>query len=96
MKPAPSKQPTSDLDPRAKRLAGWVKLTAVIYRITLVIGLLLFAASAVLIFFTRRTHLWVVTIPIGLIVFSVLLAHVEYRLYRRMHHPQYQDSIQDE
>lgn len=93
---APSKQPTSELDPRAKRLAGWVKFTAVIYRIILVVGLLLLAATAVLIYFTRRTYLWVIIIPFGLVALGIFLARVEYCLHMRLHNFQNPEPTQKE
>lgn len=85
MKPAPDKEHTPEPNPRAKRLAGWMRFTAVIYRIILVVGLLLLAATAVLIWFTRRTYLWVVIMPLGLIALGILLAWVEYRLHMRLY-----------
>ncbi len=85
MKPAPDKEHTSEPNPRAKRLAAWGKFTAVIYRVILVVGLLLLAATAVLIYFTRRTYLWVIIIPFGLIALGIFLARVEYCLHMRLH-----------
>lgn len=96
MNPAPDKEHTSEPNPRVKSLRGWVRFFAVIYRIILVVGLLLLAATAVLIYFTRRTYLWVVPIPLGVIALGFLLAHVEYRLYRRMHDPQDQEPNHNE
>jgi hypothetical protein len=64
----------------AEGLAQRVRFFAVIYRIILALGLLLLAATAVLIFFTRRAYLWVVVVPLGLIVLGIFLARVEYRL----------------
>jgi len=87
------KEQTSESDPRAKSVGGWARLIAVIYRIILVLGLLLLGATAVLIFFTRRTYLWVAIVPLGLITLGVILAYVEYRLYTRLHPSQNQESI---
>jgi hypothetical protein len=64
----------------AERLAKRARLIAVIYRIILAAGLLLMVATAVLIFFTRRTYLWVVVLPLTLIALGIFLARVEYRL----------------
>ncbi len=96
MKSAPDQEINTKPNPRAKSLKGWVGFLSVVYRIILIIGLVLFAAAAVLIFFTRRAYLWVVPIPLGLIALGVLLAHFEYRLYRRLHYPQDQESNQNE
>jgi hypothetical protein len=93
MMTAPDQEHTSESDPRAKSQGSWARLIAVIYRIILVLGLLLLGATAVLIFFTRRTYLWVVSVPLGLITLGVILAHVEYRLYQRLHPSQNQEPI---
>ena len=90
---APENEHTSKSDPHRESHEGWVRFVAVVYRIFLVLGLLLLGATAVLIFFTRRTYLWVVIVPLGLITLGVILAHVEYRLYKRLHHSQNQEPI---
>jgi hypothetical protein len=80
----------------ADRLAKRAHLFAVIYRIILAAGLLLLAATAVLIFFTRRTYLWVVVVPLGLIALGIILARVEYLLDLQLYSLENQEPEQGE
>ena len=88
--------PREQLDQQAERLAKQARLFAVIYRIILTAGLLLMAATVVLIFFTRRTYLWVVVVPLGLIALGIFLAWVEYRLDLRLYSLENQEPNQGE
>jgi membrane protein YdbS with pleckstrin-like domain len=72
--------PQDEREQHAERLAKRARLIAVIYRIILTAGLLLMAAAAVLVFFTRRAYLWVLSVPLVLIALGIFLARVEYRL----------------
>jgi L-asparagine transporter-like permease len=88
--------PHAELNQQTERLAKQVRFFAVIYRIILAAGLLLLAATAVLIFFTRRTYLWVVVVPLGLIALGILLARVEYNLDLRLYSLENQEPNQGE
>jgi len=83
-------------DQQTERLAKRVRFFAVIYRIILAVGLLLMAATAVLIFFTRLTYLWVVVVPLGLIALGIFLARVEYDLDLRLYSLENQEPNQGE
>jgi L-asparagine transporter-like permease len=88
--------PHAELDQQAERLAKQARFFAVIYRVILAVGLLLMAATAVLIFFTRRTYLWVVIVPLGLIALGIFLAWVEYRLDLQLYSLENQAPKQEE
>lgn len=88
MNPAADNNHTTKSDQRVKNLKGWGTFFGIVYRIILIIGLLLLAATAVLIYFTRRTYLWVSVVPLGMITLGILLARVEYCLHLRLHQSQ--------
>jgi carbon starvation protein CstA len=79
-----------------ERLAKRARLIAVIYRIILAAGLLLLAATAVLIFFTRRAYLWVVIVPLVLIALGIFLARLEYLLDLQLYSLENQEPEQGE
>jgi L-asparagine transporter-like permease len=81
-----------ELEQHAERLAKRARLIAVIYRIILTAGLLLLAAAAVLVFFTRRAYLWVLSVPLVLVALGIFLARVEYRLDLKSHSLEYRGS----
>jgi L-asparagine transporter-like permease len=88
--------PNEEREQHAERLAKRARFFAVIYRIILATGLILMAATAVLIFFTRRTYLWVVVVPLGLIALGILLARVEYHLDLQLYSLENQEPEQGE
>jgi len=88
--------PHAELDQQAERLAKQARFFVVIYRVILAVGLLLLAATAVLIFLTRRTYLWVVIVPLGLIALGIFLARVEYRLDLQLYSLENQEPNQGE
>lgn len=88
--------PQTDLDQQTERLVKRARFLALVYRIILAAGLLLSVATAVLIFITRRTYLWVVVIPLGLITLGVLLARFEYNLDLQLYSLENQEPSQGE
>jgi uncharacterized membrane protein (UPF0136 family) len=88
--------PHEEREQHAERLVKQARLLAVIYRIILAAGMMLLVATAVLIFFTRRTYLWVLIVPLGLIALGIFLAWVEYRLDLRLYSLENQEPAQGE
>ncbi|HEY9122417.1 MAG TPA: hypothetical protein VIM80_05430 [Brevefilum sp.] len=61
----------------------WQRLLGVVYRLVIILGLLSFALGAVLVIFTDWVLAWQMIFPVLLILIGVVLARVEFVLYKR-------------
>jgi uncharacterized membrane protein YoaK (UPF0700 family) len=72
--------------PEAHNKAGmrrWQRILGVLYRLVIILGLLSFALGAVLVIFTDWILKWQMIFPVLLILTGVVLARVEFVLYKR-------------
>jgi L-asparagine transporter-like permease len=74
-----------EAEKQQKKLTGWVRFFAVLYRIVLVAGLLALVAVVVLLLATDLFNAWVLLLPAALITLGIVLARVEYRLDLRLY-----------
>jgi len=58
-----------------------IRMLGLAYRILLVLGLILFAATAILVIFTTRITACTWTIPAVIFLLGIILARLEYRLF---------------
>lgn len=77
--------PVLELNAHVRRLTGWRRFFAVVYRVILTLGLLLLFAFTGLVFLTGRSYAWTLVFPILLIALGIFLAWVEYRLHMRLY-----------
>jgi len=79
-----------------RRLTGWVRFYAVVYRIVLIAGLLVLIAAVVLLFVTDLFNAWILLLPAALIALGIILARIEYRLDVRLYDYHNQASTKGE
>lgn len=60
------------------------QVIGVLYRVLLIAGVLAFPIFIILILFTPQFRWWAIFFPSAVILLGVLLAWVEYRLYRQL------------
>lgn len=61
----------------------WQRILGVVYRLVIIVGILSFAVGAVLVIFTDWILAWQMIFPVLLILMGVVLARVEFVLYKR-------------
>jgi len=61
----------------------WQRILGVVYRLVIIVGILSFALGAVLVIFTDLILAWQMIFPVLLILTGVVLARVEFVLYKR-------------
>jgi uncharacterized membrane protein len=71
-------------DEQQKRLKNWVQLLGVLFRILILSGLVILIFAIILVLFTNLVHWWMLGFPLAVIVSGVLLARIEYLLYKRL------------
>jgi len=69
---------------KVKCLKKWARLLTVLFRIIIIFGLILFFSVAGLILFISIIPGWVLVLPLSIITFGVILARIEYYLYKRL------------
>ena len=67
-----------------ERLAKWVRLLGVVFRILILSGLVILVLSIGLVLFTNLLRCWMLGFPLAIVVIGVLLARIEYLLYKRL------------
>jgi hypothetical protein len=67
-----------------KRLTGWAKLLAVVFRVLIIAGLLLLILVMIGLLFTFLRQNWLLIPPIILIMVGIIIAWLEYVLHRRI------------
>jgi uncharacterized membrane protein YcaP (DUF421 family) len=77
-----------ELDKRTNRLAAWVRIMGIVFRLLIILGLLLLGLAAALVLFTDIIPFWVLVLPIILLAIGIWLAWLEYRLHDRVYHLQ--------
>ncbi len=70
---------------KEKRLAGWVRLTAVLFRVLIMLGLVSLAILIILLIFTNIFVIWILAIPLALILIGIGLARLEFTLHDRLY-----------
>ena len=65
------------------RTARKIKALGVAYRALLILGIVLFVATAILAILTARITVWHLTIPVVIFILGIILARLEYNLFRR-------------
>jgi hypothetical protein len=68
-----------------KGLVVWVRLTAVIFRVLIILGLITLIIFTILLSFTNIFTIWILAIPIDLILIGIGLARLEYRFHGRLY-----------
>jgi len=71
-------------DRKKKSLLSWINFLGVVYRIVIILGILFCIGTVVVLTLTRIFPLWVLCFPLGVILFGVILARIEYVLYRKL------------
>jgi hypothetical protein len=67
-----------------RRLKNWVQLLGVLFRILILSGLVILIFAIILVLFTNLVRWWMLGFPLAIVVLGVLLARIEYLLYRRL------------
>jgi uncharacterized membrane protein len=67
-----------------RRLKNWVQLLGVLFRILILSGLVILIFAVILVLFTNLVRWWMLGFPLAIIVMGVLLARIEYLLYKRL------------
>jgi uncharacterized membrane protein len=75
------KKTNQDREPST--LQKWQRFFGVIYRVVILIGLIAFVLGAVVVVFTDLILAWQMVFPVILILIGVILARVEFVLYKR-------------
>lgn len=70
-------------DEGREQLANRIRALGTAYRILIVVGLLLLGATVVVLIFTSFLSRWWLLLPVILILLGIILARLEYRLYRQ-------------
>jgi hypothetical protein len=60
-----------------------IKALGIAYRVMLILGLILFVATAILAILTVRITVWYLTLPVAIFISGIILARLEYNLFRR-------------
>ena len=60
-----------------------IKALGIAYRALLILGIVLFVATAILAILTARITVWHLTIPVVIFILGIILARLEYNLFRR-------------
>ncbi len=60
-----------------------IKALGIVYRVLLILGIVLFIATAFLAIFTVRITVWYLAIPAAILLLGIILARLEYNLFRR-------------
>jgi len=71
-------------DRKKESLRSWTSFLGVIYRLAIIIGLLFTIGTVVALIIIDIVPLWTLIFPVSLILFGVILAWIEYRLYRKL------------
>jgi len=64
-------------------MSRWQRILGVVYRLVIIVGILSFALGAVLLVFTDWVLAWHMIFPVVLILIGVVLARMEFVLYKR-------------
>ena len=60
-----------------------IKALGIAYRVLLILGIVLFIATAFLAIFTVLITVWYLAIPAAILLLGIILARLEYNLFRR-------------
>lgn len=60
-----------------------IKALGIAYRALLILGIVLFIATAFLAIFTVRITVWYLSFPAAILLLGIILARLEYNLFRR-------------
>jgi len=69
----------------AKRLLRWKRFLAVLFRISILLGLVFLVVLIAALVFASWFRWWAVLISAGLIALGVILARLEYQLHQRLY-----------
>jgi uncharacterized membrane protein YoaK (UPF0700 family) len=67
----------------SSKIQRWQRFFGVVYRVIILMGMVAFAVGAVLVVFTDWILAWQMIFPVILILIGVVLARVEFMLYKR-------------
>jgi hypothetical protein len=65
-----------------QRTARKLRTLGIAYRVLLILGIVLFIATAFLAIFTVRITVWYLGIPAAIFLLGIILARMEYNLFR--------------
>ena len=71
-------------DRKKESLRSWISFLGVIYRLAIILGLLFTMGTVVVLILIHIFPLWVLIFPLSLVLFGVILARIEYWLYRKL------------
>ena len=67
---------------KAQQPARKLRTLGIAYRVLLILGIVLFVATAFLAIFTVRITVWYLGIPVVIFLLGIILARMEYNLFR--------------
>jgi len=69
---------------KARRLSTWLRLTGIVFRVLIILGLILLILVIIALIFTALFKSWILVVPFALITLGIMIARVEYRLHKRL------------
>lgn len=82
---AENRKPQAQEETMKKGLAGWVRLTRVLFRVLIILGLIALIIFTILLSLTNIFTIWIMAIPLVLILIGIFLARLEYRFHGRLY-----------
>lgn len=82
---AENRKPQAEEETMKKGLAFWVRLTAVLFRVLIILGLIALILFAILLSLTKIFTIWILAIPLALILIGIGLARLEYCFHGRLY-----------
>lgn len=77
-----------ELDKHAERLATWVRVLGVVFRLLIILGVLLLGLVTALLLLTEILAAWALVLPFALLLIGIWIAWLEYRLHDRVYNLQ--------
>ena len=77
-----------ELDKHAERLATWVRVLGVVFRLLIILGVLLLGLVTALLLLTEILAAWALALPLTLLFIGIWIAGLEYRLHDRVYNLQ--------
>ena len=68
-----------------RRLSGWVRLLAILFRLVIILALLLFVLIILGLILTSFFKVWFLILPVGMLTVGIILARTEYHLHGKLY-----------
>ena len=79
---------------KEKQLAGWVRLTAVLFRVLILLGLISLLILIIFLAFTNIFTIWILAVPVALLLTGIGIARLEFYLHDRLYAAGYKKTNQ--